>query len=111
MRELVSAIREADTAYFKYDEELMTDREYDALVSELQELEKETGIVLASSPTQSVPGEILDGLKKVRHTKPMLSADKTKSVEDLIRFAKGQTVVLSWKLDGLTLVCSGQAFL
>ncbi len=104
MRELVSAIREADTAYFKYDEELMTDREYDALVSELQELEKETGIVLASSPTQSVPGEILDGLKKVRHTKPMLSADKTKSVEDLIRFAKGQTVVLSWKLDGLTLV-------
>ena len=56
MRELAAAIREADTAYFKYDEELMTDREYDALVSELQELEKETGIVLASSPTQSVPG-------------------------------------------------------
>lgn len=82
----------------------MTDREYDLLVDELKELETTTGLILSGSPTQTVSGEILKELTPVRHTKPMLSADKTKSVDEMLRFANGRPVVLSWKLDGLTLV-------
>ena len=67
-------------------------------------MEHDTGLVLSGSPTQKVSGEILESLAEVRHTKPMLSAGKTKSIEDLIRFAAGRAVLLSWKMDGLTLV-------
>ena len=104
MKELMKQIEKADLAYYKYDDPLMTDREYDLLVDELKKLETETGVVFTSSPTQKVSGEILEELTPVLHTKPMLSADKTKSVEELIRFAGDQPVFLSWKLDGLTLV-------
>ena len=104
MKKLAVQISRADTAYFKYDKPEMTDREYDRLVERLKKLERETGIILSASPTNRVPGSILEGLKPVRHTKPMLSADKTKSVQNLERFADGKDVVLSWKLDGLTLV-------
>lgn len=104
MRELIRKIKEADTAYYKYDNPRMTDREYDLLVDELKALEAETGLTLSGSPTQMVSGEILEELTPVRHTKPMLSADKTKSVDDLVRFAAGRDVLLSWKMDGLTLV-------
>jgi DNA ligase (NAD+) len=104
MKELIAQIKAADTAYYKYDRPVLSDREYDALVDELKKLEAESGIILSGSPTQSVPGEILEELTPVRHTKPMLSADKTKSVDELIRFASGRAVLLSWKMDGLTLV-------
>lgn len=104
MQSLISRIKMADEAYYKYDNPSMTDREYDLLVEELKELEKKTGMVLSGSPTQSVPGEILEELVPVRHTRPMLSADKTKSVDDLIRFAGSRPVLLSWKMDGLTIV-------
>lgn len=104
MRELIRKIKEADTAYYKYDNPSMTDREYDLLVDELKGLETETGLTLSGSPTQMVSGDILEELTPVRHTKPMLSADKTKSVDDLVRFAAGRDVLLSWKMDGLTLV-------
>lgn len=104
MRTLIERIREADTAYYKYDRPVMLDREYDLLMEELKSLETDTGVVLSGSPTQAVPGEVLERLAAVRHTKPMLSADKTKSLADLERFAGSQPVVLSWKLDGLTLV-------
>ena len=104
MRELVTQLEKADVSYYKYDEPVITDREYDRLVEELKELEEETGIILAGSPTQKVSGEILEELAPVRHTKPMLSADKTKSMEDLLQFVGGKDVILSWKLDGLTLV-------
>ncbi|MBR1744272.1 MAG: NAD-dependent DNA ligase LigA, partial [Lachnospiraceae bacterium] len=104
MKELINEIREEDIAYYKYDDPKLTDREYDLLVAELMDLEAETGVILSDSPTQKVSGEILEGLMPVQHTKPMLSADKTKSVEDLVRFAKDRDVLLSWKLDGLTLV-------
>lgn len=67
-------------------------------------MEHDTGLVLSGSPTQKVSGEILESLAEVQHTKPMLSAGKTKSIEDLIRFAAGRAVLLSWKMDGLTLV-------
>lgn len=104
MKELIELIKAADIAYYRDDNPTMTDREYDLLVDELKKLEVETGLILSGSPTQTVSGEILEELVPVRHTKPMLSADKTKSVDDLIRFAGGRSVILSWKLDGLTLV-------
>ena len=104
MRELIELLTEADIAYYKNDAPIMTDLEYDRLTEELASLEHDTGLVLSGSPTQKVSGEILENLAEVRHTKPMLSAGKTKSIEDLIRFAAGRAVLLSWKMDGLTLV-------
>lgn len=95
MKALIAKIRTADTAYYRDDAPILTDREYDKLVDELKDLEAETGLILSGSPTQTVPGEILAELTPVRHTRPMLSAGKTKSVEDLMRFAKGQDVLLS----------------
>mgnify|MGYP000810396868 FL=1 len=104
MRELIEQLTEADIAYYKNDAPIMTDLEYDRLTEELAALEHDTGLVLSGSPTQKVSGEILENLAEVRHTKPMLSAGKTKSIEDLIRFAAGRAVLLNWKMDGLTLV-------
>ena len=104
MRELIEQLTEADIAYYKNDAPIMTDLEYDRLTEELASLEHDTGLVLSGSPTQKVSGEILESLAEVRHTRPMLSAGKTKSIEDLIRFAAGRAVLLSWKMDGLTLV-------
>ncbi len=104
MKEIISVIKEADDAYYKYSNPIMTDFRYDKLLDELIFLEKSTGIILTNSPTQKVSGDILSELTPVQHTKPMLSADKTKSVEDLVKFAAGKQVVISWKMDGLTLV-------
>lgn len=104
MRGLIATIKQADTAYFRDDRPIMSDRDYDVAVDLLKNLEQDTGVVLSDSPTQKVPGEILESLTEVRHTRPMLSADKTKSIDDLVRFAGGRDVVLSWKMDGLTLV-------
>ncbi len=104
MQELIELLTQADIAYYRDDAPTMTDFEYDLLTDELQKLELETGLVISGSPTQKVSGEILEELTPVRHTKPMLSAAKTKSVDDLIRFAGGRPVLLSWKMDGLTIV-------
>jgi len=104
MKELIDKLKVADVAYYRDDNPIMTDREYDLLTDELQKLEAETGQILSGSPTQKVSGEILEELIPVRHTKPMLSAKKTKSVEDLISFAAHRPVLVSWKLDGLTIV-------
>lgn len=102
MRELIDRIKAADVAYYRDDNPTMTDREYDLLVNELKELETTTGLIFSGSPTQTVSGEILKELTPVRHTKPMLSADKTKSVDEMLQFANGRPVVLSWKLDKAT---------
>ena len=104
MKELIKMIAEADQAYFRDDSPIMSDREYDALVEELKTLEAGTGVIFAGSPTQRVSGGMKTGLEQVRHSKPMLSVNKTKSKSEFIRFALGRDVVLSWKLDGLTLV-------
>ena len=104
MKELANRIAEADVAYYKNDDLVMTDREYDELYGELSDLERKTGIILSGSPTQKVSGEVLEGLVQVRHSKPMLSAAKTKSVDEVIKFIGSQPAVVSWKLDGLTLV-------
>lgn len=104
MQEIIAILTEADIAYYRDDSPTMTDRAYDQLTDELKALERDSGLILSGSPTQKVSGEILEELTPIRHTKPMLSADKTKSVEDLVKFAGNQPVLLSWKMDGLTLV-------
>ena len=104
MSELVEQLREADIAYYKYDDPIMSDREYDALHDELSQLERQTGITLSGSPTRKASGDVLETLVQVRHTKPMLSAKKTKSVDEVVKFIDGRAAVASWKLDGLTLV-------
>ncbi len=104
MLELIRRLKDADIAYYRDDNPVMSDRDYDALMDELKSFEQDTGLILSGSPTQKVSGEILEELTPVRHTRPMLSADKTKSIDDLIKFADGRDVILSWKMDGLTLV-------
>lgn len=104
MKSLIAQLLAANKAYYGEDDPIMTDLEYDQHYHELEQLEQETGIVLASSPTQRVSGEVLDSLTAVTHTKPMLSADKTKSTAEIFKFIGGRMVVISWKLDGLTLV-------
>ncbi len=104
MKELVETLNAASRAYYQEDRELMSNYTYDRLYDELTALERETGIVLAGSPTVSVGYEALDELPKERHEEPMLSLDKTKNVEDLAAFAGTHKVLVSWKLDGLTVV-------
>ena len=104
IKELVSLLNEASKAYYQLDTEIMTNFEYDALYDELVALEKETGLILSKSPTQNVGYEIVSELPKERHAAPMLSLDKTKSVEDLATWLGEQTGVMSWKMDGLTVV-------
>ena len=104
MKELGELLNQAGKAYYQEDKELMSNYEYDKLYDELLQLEQETGIVLAGSPTVSVGYESLDELPKERHERPMLSLDKTKDIEALKSFAGTQKVLISWKLDGLTVV-------
>lgn len=104
MKELSGILLEASKAYYQEDRELMSNMEYDKLYDELVELEKETGVVLAGSPTTAVGYEAVDELPKERHETTMLSLDKTKDVESLRSFVGDQEVLLSWKLDGLTVV-------
>lgn len=104
IKELVALLQKASYAYYGLDKPIMSDKEYDDLYDELVNLEKETGCVLAGSPTQKVQGYVLDGFKKVEHSKPMLSADKTKEVSEVEKFIDGRDFYCSYKLDGLTLV-------
>ena len=104
INELVKKLNEASKAYYQGEKEIMSNFEYDALYDELVELEKETGVVLASSPTVNVGYEVLSELPKEQHEKPMLSLDKTKEVQALKEWTGEQRAVLSWKLDGLTIV-------
>ena len=104
MKELGEKLREASRAYYQEDREIMPNVEYDALYDELSALEKETGIVLADSPTVSVGYEAEDQLPKEEHERPMLSLDKTKEREALREFIGEHPTLLSWKLDGLTIV-------
>jgi DNA ligase (NAD+) len=104
MKSLIKQLNEASTAYYKYDKPIITDKEYDTLYDRLEQLEKETGIIMTNSPTQKVQGDILEGLTKIKHSKPMLSAQKTKDVNEIKKFIGNKKVVVSWKEDGLTIV-------
>ena len=104
MKELVQKLNEAAKAYYQEDREIMSNREYDALYDELEQTEKITGIVLADSPTVRVGYEAVDALPKETHDSPMLSLDKTKEREVLRGFVGSHKTLLSWKMDGLTIV-------
>ena len=101
---LVDKLNEAAEAYYAKDEEIISNYEYDKLYDELEQLEQETGFVLANSPTVNVGFEAVDELPKERHESPMLSLGKTKSREELQSWLQGNPAILSWKLDGLTIV-------
>lgn len=104
MKELVKTLNKAARAYYQEDREIMDNREYDALYDQLEKLEKETGITLADSPTVNVGYEAVDVLPKETHESPMLSLDKTKDRETLRQFVGNHKTLLSWKMDGLTIV-------
>ena len=104
MKELSAELSEAAKTYYQESREIMSNFEYDRLYDELLALEEETGVVLAGSPTQKVGYEILSELPKEAHEAPMLSLDKTKDVEALKEWLGSQKGLLSWKLDGLTIV-------
>ena len=104
MKQLIEILNKASLAYYQQNREIMTDREYDALYDELVALESETGIVLSNSPTQNVGYEVLGSLTKIRHPQRMLSLDKTKEVSRLAEFLGNNVGVLSYKMDGLTVV-------
>ena len=104
MLELVQILGDAGRAYYQESREIMSNYEYDKLYDELLGLERELGITLAGSPTVNVGYEVLSELPKERHESPMLSLDKTKEVEELRKFLGDQKALMSWKLDGLTIV-------
>ena len=104
MKELVEILGQASRAYYQEDREIMSNLEYDALYDELVALEQQTGIVLSGSPTVSVGYEAVDELPKETHESPMLSLDKTKDREVLRSFIGNHKTLLSWKMDGLTIV-------
>ena len=104
MKTLVERLNEASRAYYQEDREILSNQEYDALYDELAALERQTGTVLVNSPTQRVGYEVISKLVKVRHDSPILSLDKTKDTEKLAQFLGNQEGILSWKLDGLTIV-------
>ena len=104
MRELVDILNKASKAYYAEDTEIMSNFEYDKLYDELVQLEKETGITLSDSPTIHVGYEVVSSLPKEKHPAPMLSLDKTKEVDTLREWLGSQPGLLSWKMDGLTVV-------
>ncbi len=104
MRELIDILNRASKAYYAEDKEIISNFEYDKLYDELVALEKETGTVMSDSPTVNVGYEAVEELPKERHERPMLSLEKTKEPEELRSWLSGQQALLSWKLDGLTIV-------
>jgi len=106
MKELVATLNAASEAYYQHDAQIMEDYQYDKLADELAALEAQTGVTLAGSPSVNVGYSVMSALEKVAHEQPLLSLDKTKDVEKLIAFAGEQKCLLSWKLDGLTVVAS-----
>ena len=104
LKELTEQLNCYRDSYYNNSESLISDKQYDDLFDELQSLEEETGIVMSNSPTKTVGYEVKSKLEKVKHSHPMLSLDKTKSTEDLIKFSNGRDCIISLKLDGLTVL-------
>ena len=102
IKELVNLLNKASDAYYNTSDTLMSDKEFDDLIDELRSLEESTGFIMATSPTQNVGYEVKSKLKKVKHNHPMLSLDKTKSVDDIVKFLDGHQGVCMAKMDGLT---------
>ena len=104
IKRLTKLLNEYRDAYYNRGESIISDYDYDNLFDELQKLEEETGIILSNSPTQTVGYEVKSQLEKVKHSHPMLSLGKTKSVNDLIKFSNGKDCIISLKMDGLTVL-------
>ena len=104
LKELTEQLNHYRDSYYNNSESLISDKHYDDLFDELQTLEEETGIVMSNSPTKTVGYEVKSKLEKVKHSHPMLSLDKTKSTDDLIKFSDGRDCIISLKLDGLTVL-------
>ena len=104
LKELTEQLNHYRDLYYNNSESLISDKQYDDLFDELQSLEEETGIVMSNSPTKTVGYEVKSKLEKVKHSHPMLSLDKTKSTEDLIKFSNSRDCIISLKLDGLTVL-------
>lgn len=104
LKELTEQLNHYRDSYYNNSESLISDKQYDDLFDELQVLEEETGIVMSNSPTKTVGYEVKSKLEKVKHSHPMLSLDKTKSTDDLIKFSDGRDCIISLKLDGLTVL-------
>ena len=103
IKKLVDVLHRASIAYYRDDNPVMSDKQYDDLYDELESLEKETGVIYSNSPTQNVGSEVVSELDKVKHTHPMLSLAKTKSVDNLIKVYNNKDSILSLKMDGLTI--------
>ncbi len=101
---LINTLNNASNAYYNHDDSIITDFEYDKLYDELLELEKTTSILMSNSPTRRVGFDVIDKFTRIEHKSPMLSLDKTKSFEELVNFLGENVGLLSWKLDGLTVV-------
>lgn len=104
LKKLIKELNEASQAYYGGGGEIMSDKEFDALYDKLQKLEHKTGIILPNSPTQKVGYKVMSVLSKTRHEYPSLSLDKTKDRDDMVKWLGDQIGVLSWKLDGLTII-------
>lgn len=104
LKKLTEQLNQYRDSYYNNSESLVSDKQYDDLFDELQSLEKETGVVMSNSPTKTVGYEVKSKLEKVKHSHPMLSLDKTKSPDDLVKFSSGKDCILSLKLDGLTVL-------
>lgn len=104
LKELTEQLNHYRDSYYNNSESLVSDKQYDNLFDELQTLEEETGIIMSNSPTKTVGYEVKSKLEKIKHSHPMLSLDKTKSTEDLIKFSNGRDCIISLKLDGLTVL-------
>ncbi len=115
MQELIAMMYKEAAAYYQGNKPIVSDTTYDAQYDELSALEKETGLILSNSPTQRVMGEPVTELVRVRHTKPMLSCEKSKNIEDIKTFiakapaGENPGVLAGWKIDGLTVVARYQA--
>ena len=104
LKELTEQLNRYRDLYYNNSESLISDKRYDDLFDELQLLEQETGIIMSNSPTRTVGYEVKSKLEKVKHSHPMLSLDKTKSTDDLVKFSDGRDCIISLKLDGLTVL-------
>lgn len=104
IKQLTKLLNEYRDAYYNRGESIISDYDYDNFFDELQKLEEETGIILSNSPTQTVGYEVKSQLEKIKHSHPMLSLGKTKSVNDLIKFSNGKDCIISLKMDGLTVL-------
>lgn len=106
IKQLVRQLNHYRDLYYNDSISMISDKQYDDMYDKLKRMEEETGVVISNSPTTTVGYVVKSSLEKTTHSHPMLSLDKTKSVDDLIKFSSGKDCVISLKMDGLTVLNS-----